>query len=124
MTAAYDLTVRSENPIPPDVLIEHIAVALQQFNYTGKVQITMNNVTYYDEATAEITPFSNPSNVVFDDVVKSEPYTGPLPAGGITDVDVQRADIGPEMTIHPFPADPYPLTSRAVDFLRNLRRHD
>lgn len=107
MTASYSLTVRVEHPIPPDVLIEHLAVALQQFNYTGKVRIDMNNVTYRDEAT-EITPFSNPNNVVFDDVVKSEPYTGPLPAGGISDTQMESE----------LPADPYPLTSRVVDYLR------
>lgn len=111
MTSTYGLTVRTENVVPPDVLVEHIAVCLKSLNFTGKVDITMNNV-YIDEAT-EITPFSNPSNVVFDDVVKSEPYTGPLPAGGITDVKVERD----------LPEDPYPLTSRAVDFLRTLRGH-
>lgn len=48
------LTVRSEHPIPRDVLIEHIAVALRDFEFAGKRDIVAH-------------PFDIPSNVVFDD---------------------------------------------------------
>lgn len=59
------ITVRSDEPIPPDVLVEHIAVALRDFKFAGKVDVQMTS------------PFANPSNVAFDDDVQLEPYTGP-----------------------------------------------
>lgn len=82
----YYLTVRSSEPIPHDVLVEHLAVALRDFKQTKTLEIQMSH------------PFADKSNVVFDDTVKTEDYTGPVPR------------------------DPYPLVTRALDFLRGEKR--
>lgn len=61
----YHLTVRSEHPIPHDVLVEHIAVALRDFRFAGKVDVQMAH------------PFET-GTVLFDDE-QAEEYTGPQP---------------------------------------------
>ena len=68
----YSLTVRSEHPIPHDVLVEHIAVALRDFRFAGKVDVQMAH------------PFET-GPVLFDDE-QAEEYTGPQPLsnGGYT----------------------------------------
>lgn len=88
----YLVSVRSESPIPHDVLIEHIAVALRDFAFAGKVDVKMAH------------PFDNPDNVVFDDEPKLEEYTGTHSEGGF------------------LPADPYPTLTRALDSLKGIIR--
>lgn len=102
MTFDVDLTVRSEHYIPPDVLVEHIAVALKSLNFTGKIDITMNSAT-------KPHPFDGPE--VFDDSPQLEEYTGPkrdFATGGFL----------------PFASlvDPFPLTTNAIDALRDALR--
>lgn len=58
MSPRYDLTVRSEEPIPEDVLVEHVAVALRDFKFTGKVDVQV----------ARQHPFDGPE--VFDDYIR------------------------------------------------------
>lgn len=88
----YHLIVSSEQPIPHDVLIEHLAIALRDFNFTGKTDIKMAH------------PFDTPTNVKFDDDVQTEPYTGTHSEGSFT------------------PADPYPLTTRVIDAIKGRKR--
>lgn len=129
------ITVRSDEPIPPDVLVEHIAVALRDFRFAGKVDVQMTS------------PFANPSNVAFDDDVQLEPYTGPhadddlghpsFHPGGYTGpgryplVGTMRKgeDVIPKAHLHvegltadDLPADPYPFVTRWLDQLRGRRR--
>lgn len=78
----YALTVWTENYVPPDVLVEHLAVALQSLNFTGRIAINMAGY----EAPNKVTPFSNPNNVVFDDEPQLEPYSGPQPLAKGEDV--------------------------------------
>ena len=96
------LVVLSENPIPTDVLIEHVAVALRDFEFAGKVGVMAH-------------PFDDPTNVVFDDY-KVEP-TGTHAEGGFT----SGANWTPPQ-ISDGPADPYPLVTRALDFLKGQKR--
>lgn len=91
------ITVRSDHPIPHDVLVEHIAVALRDFNFAGKVDVKMAH------------PFDDKSNVVFDDDVQHEEYTGP------------NAHVLGEDCCET-PSDPYPLTTRVIDFLKRSKR--
>lgn len=131
------ISVTSENSIPEDVLVEHIAVALRDFKFAGKVDVEMAH------------PFDNPANVVFDDDVKTEEYTGPtgthveggfIPASVIAKLDLTGTPVtlgqgGPvigEVTGPPsftppqisgsfeskLPRDPYPLTTRVIDALK------
>lgn len=58
MSPVYDLTVRSEEPIPEDVLVEHVAVAMRDLQFTGKVDVQV----------ARQHPFDGPE--VFDDEPK------------------------------------------------------
>jgi len=92
----YILEVASENPIPHDVLIEHLAVALRDFEFAGFTSIALRGTTQTLEHKMA-HPFDNPANVVFDDDTKLEEYTGPN--GGL-------------------PTDPYPLTTRVIDALQ------
>lgn len=97
----YHLIVSSEQPIPHDVLIEHLAIALRDFNFTGKTDIKMAH------------PFDTPTNVKFDDDVQTEPYTGPKPGTAYEGV------FFPTTTE---PADPYPLTTRVIDAIKGRKR--
>ncbi len=141
MSATYHLSARADNPIPHDVLVEHIAVALQDFKFAGKVNVKMVN-----SVEEEITPFSS-GKVVFDDAPQSEPYTGPQPprtfaSGGwvypprpqIDDrvhVTAEARPIDDYFDVHVCDSecrgevqvvDPYPLTTRVMDALRGRRR--
>lgn len=98
MTPVYDLTVRSEEPIPEDVLVEHVAVALRDFKFTGKVDVQVTRQH----------PFDGPE--VFDDepfptfFAPQPPATGTANEGSFTIVD------------------PYPLTTEAAMQLKEARR--
>lgn len=57
----------------------------------------------FKQTRTEVTvanPFADPTNVVFDDNVQTEQYAGP----------------------HAEPEDPYPITTRVLDFLKGNRR--
>lgn len=91
MSPVYDLTVRSENPIPEDVLVEHIAVALRDFKFTGKVDVQV----------ARQHPFDGPE--VFDDYFAPKvPMVGTVNEGS-------------------FISDPYPNVTEAAMQLREDR---
>lgn len=92
---SYDVHITTEEPVPDDVMIEHIAVALRDFNFAGKVDVQM----------ARNHPFEGPE--VFDDY---------KPASA-TDVGVQELleDMGVE--------DPFLLTTQVIDRLKGTRRH-
>lgn len=91
----YPLRITTENEVPDDVMVEHIAVALRDFKFAGKVDVQM----------ARNHPFEGPE--VFDDY---------KPASA-TDVGVQELleDMGVE--------DPFPLTTQVIDRLKETRRH-
>jgi hypothetical protein len=76
MSPRYDLTVRSEEPIPEDVLVEHVAVALRDFKFTGKVDVQV----------ARQHPFDGPE--VFDDYFAPKPpTTGTASEGSFAVID-------------------------------------
>lgn len=66
MTTLYDylLTVRSESPVPQDVLVEHVAVALQDFKEVKMTVLPTVQTTM--TASKKPHPFDGPE--VFDDV--------------------------------------------------------
>lgn len=102
----YNLAVRTENPVPPDVLIEHLAVALRDFHFLGKVGINMTSAATTETYENEAHPFDGPE--VFDDSPQLEPYDGPRGThaeGGFMGL-----------------ADPFPLTTHAIDYLKDSRR--
>ena len=58
----------------------------------------------FKETKTEVSvmhPFADKSNVLFDDIAQAEEYTGP------------NAEL---------PADPYPLTTRVIDYLMGRKR--
>ena len=118
MTSRYHLIATSDNRIPHDVLVEHLAVAMRDLNYAGRTDIRMVSAA---EAGTRRHPFEGPE--VFDDV-QAEEYDGPRPgvdepghaSGGYVE-GVSNVDI--EVTL---PADPYPTITRALDALKGLRR--
>lgn len=130
----YALTVRVENYIPPDVLVEHVAVCLKSLNFTGKVDIIMAGY----EAPDKITPFSDKSNVVFDDDImpaQNGGYVSGAPTAGMlhTNETVYPKGFLPARQLNAgsivysqdaLPADPYPLTTRVLDALRGRKRND
>lgn len=63
----YPLRITTENPIPDDVIVEHIAVALRDFKFAGKVDVQM----------ARQHPFDGPE--VFDDYVPAGMPEDPFP---------------------------------------------
>lgn len=97
----YHVEVASENPIPPDVLIEHIAVALREFHFAGKTGVFLkgtNTIQNEEPKVARNHPFEGPE--VFDDYAP-----GTSREGDFT------------------PVDPFPLTTRVIDKLKETRRH-
>lgn len=102
----YNLAVRTEHPVPPDVLIEHLAVALRDFHFLGKVGINMTSAATTETYENKAHPFDGPE--VFDDSPQLEPYDGPRGThaeGGFMGL-----------------ADPFPLTTHAIDYLKDSRR--
>lgn len=91
----YPLRITTENEVPDDVLVEHIAVALRDFKFAGKVDVQM----------ARNHPFEGPE--VFDDYRPASP----------TDVGAQ--ELLEEMGVE----DPFPLTTQVIDRLKETRRH-
>lgn len=150
----YNLAVRTEHPVPPDVLIEHLAVALRDFNFLGKVGINMTSAATTETYENRAHPFDGPE--VFDDSPQLEPYTGPRPAqlnkpspggylptrypmsGTLTDGEAvyplgthaegsfyaQGGKYEPVGIVHKgsYPQDPFPLTTNAIDSLKESRR--
>lgn len=118
----YTLTVRVENYIPHDVLIEHLAIALRDLHFTGKTDIIMAGY----EAPDKITPFSDKSNVVFDDdIAPGEFANGGYVSGGYVSGPPTAGMLHTNETVYPkgfLPADPYPLTTRVLDALRGRKR--
>lgn len=84
----YPVTIRADDRIPTAILTEHLTMALEDFKLT-RTEVTVAH------------PFADPTNVVFDDDVQTEKYTGP------------NAD----------PEDPYPLVTRVLDFFKGHERH-
>lgn len=140
MTHTVGLTVRTENYVPPDVLVEHLAVAMQALHFTGKIDIIVNSV--YSETKAH--PFDGPE--VFDDSPQLEEYSGPKPEepkfanGGYTGVRYEPVGIVHKGDYYLSQAflrdqiseeeqalrnagilDPYPFVTRALDSLRASR---
>ena len=108
----YNLSVTSENAIPPDVLVEHLAVALRSLNFTGKIGITMNSTTVHGSGkTTWDHPFDGPE--VFDD----DPKPVKFAEGGYTGSMWQEG----EFTVVSQPTDPYPLTTEAAMQLKEAR---
>lgn len=83
----YRVTIRADDLIPPQILAEHLIHSLEDFKET-KTEVGVMH------------PFEDKSNVVFDDDVQTEKYTGP--------------NAGPE--------DPYPLVTRVLDFFKGHER--
>lgn len=75
---SYSLTVRTENNVPADVLVEHLAVALRSFHFLSLIGITIDSVTHPEETMTRNHPFEGPE--VFDDEPK--PASGSLASGG------------------------------------------
>lgn len=98
----YPLRITSENDIPDDVLVEHIAVALRDFEFAGKVDVKM----------ARQHPFDGPE--VFDDYAP-----GTSAEGSFSPTDIGARELLENSGIE----DPYPLTTRVVDKLKETRRH-
>lgn len=65
---SYSLTVRTENHVPSDVLVEHLAVALRDFKFLGKYNITVDRQTHPEADMTRNHPFEGPE--VFDDEPK------------------------------------------------------
>lgn len=71
---AYTLTVRTEAPVPHDVLVEHVAVALRDFHFAGRTGVSFDSF-HQEEVETDFTmarqhPFDGPE--VFDDEPKPE----------------------------------------------------
>lgn len=131
----YQITISVEHFIPPDVLVEHIAVALRDLHFTGKSNITMDNApTHWSH------PFDGPE--VFDDTPKPElatgGYTGTHNEGHYTPVGiVHKGDrYIPKAAVEMMgldaleklieasrkPVDPYPNVTEAAMQLKEARR--
>lgn len=123
----YLVSVRSNTPIPHDVLIEHIAVALRDFKLAGKIDVQMAH------------PFDNPNNVLFDDEPQLEEYTGMHREGSFSSggevpetIDARTLYDGRsvlrtegaavELLREMGVTDPYPFVTRALDALKSKRR--
>lgn len=136
----YPLRITSEHDIPDDVLVEHIAVALRDFEFAGKVDVKM----------ARQHPFDGPE--VFDDhvpegarrkhslhgdeyVLTAKQVEAIGGAAGVErliklarsadrEANFSPTDIGArELLENSGIEDPYPLTTRVVDKLKETRRH-
>lgn len=84
MNNAYTLTVRTGKPIPRDVLVEHLAVALRDLKFLGGYYITCDKVQ--EEPMARQHPFDGPE--MFDDYFAPKPpTTGTANEGGFTAID-------------------------------------
>lgn len=117
----YQLEVVSENSIPHDVLVEHLAVALQSFQFAGFTSVALRGSTMTLEHKMESKvahPFDNPENVVFDDEPQAEGYTGPN--GGYTTANEGSfSPLASQSCVIPgMPEDPYPLLTRVLDNLK------
>ena len=111
----YHLEVVSENYIPPDVLLEHLAVAMRDFNFLGQNSIAIKGTDTKqtgEQKVARQHPFEGPEK--FDDYVPGTHQEGSFSP---TDVGAQELleSIGVE--------DPYPLTTQVIDKLKETRRH-
>ena len=113
MTNLYNVAVRTEHPVPPDVLVEHLAVAIRAFNFTGKVDISMTSATTDQTFENKAHPFDGPE--VFDDTPQHEDYEGPRR------VIHKGETVYDKASITGAPADPYPLVTRVVDAIRGRR---
>lgn len=132
MTNLYNVAVRTEHPVPPDVLVEHIAVAIRAFNFTGKVDISMTSATTDQTFENKAHPFDGPE--VFDDTPQHEDYEGHrggFAAGGYTGSKYQPVGTVHKGEFHfpkdtimggPAPADPYPLLTRVMEVVRARRK--
>lgn len=107
----YLVSVRSDHPIPPDVLIEHMAVALRDFKETPGLEISMH-------------PFDDKTNVLFDDKVQTEEYSGPNaePTAGELLIAYVAAEKAQADKLDGAPADPFPLVTRVLDKLKGHSR--
>lgn len=98
MNNAYTLTVRTGKPIPRDVLVEHLAVALRDLKFLGGYYITCDKVQ--EEPMARQHPFDGPE--MFDDEPKPK--------------------FVETIFTHPgTPVDPYPNVAEAAFQLREER---
>lgn len=93
----YRVTIRADDIIPPQILAEHLIHSLEDFKET-KTEVGVMH------------PFEDKSNVLFDDDVKTEEYTGPVPP--------PKIDPKAHITVQ----DPYPLTTRVIDYLKGRKR--
>lgn len=135
MTNFYNLTIDTQYHVPHDVLMEHIAVALRDLNFTGRVNIIMNSAT---TSTPRQHPFDGPE--VFDDAplpgeyeaTRERVYTKAqiqdAASGNGMDVLEALAQIAYKAGTHVegsftvMPADPYPNVTRAISSLKDARR--
>lgn len=109
----YYLEVASENPIPPDVLIEHLAVALREFKFAGETSIALRGqTTTLEHNMARQHPFDGPE--VFDDY-----KPGTSQEGSFSPTDVGARELLAESGVE----DPFPLTTQVIDRLKETRRH-
>lgn len=139
LSNTYNVTVRTENYIPPDVLIEHFAVALRAFNFAGKVDVKMASATTTRTHENRPHPFDGPE--VFDDKPQLEPYSGPrgtvdegsFHSGGYTGTGdgkyqpagvVHKGDyiITPDTMEAIGIIDPYPRTTEVIAALQKRNR--
>lgn len=143
---SYSLTVRTEHDIPSDVLVEHFAVALRDFKYLGKYDITVDRQTNPEAEVTRNHPFEGPE--VFDDEPKpyaTGGYTGTHGEGSFAQIlspeqIISQAQLNAagmsalakfaEIAVkkgaetEALPADPYPLATEAAFQLREARRRD
>lgn len=118
---SYHLEVTSEHAIPPDVLIEHLAVALREFKFAGKTSIALRGQTTtlehkMETKTVRNHPFEGPE--VFDDYFAPKP-----PTTGTVNEGSFLAPGAPGSFETQLPEDPYPLTTRVIDAIKETRRH-
>lgn len=85
MNNAYSLTVRTGKPIPRDVLVEHLAVALRDLKFLGGYYITCDKVQ--EEPMARQHPFDGPE--MFDDEPK------PASGGYVSGQERRIGHVGP-----------------------------
>lgn len=138
MTNFYNLTIDTQYHVPHDVLMEHIAVALRDLNFAGRVNIIMNSAT---TSTPRQHPFDGPE--VFDDKPLPGEYEAPREKV-FTKAEIQDATSGNGMNVLDalatvariargrgthveggftgMPADPYPNVTRAISSLKDARR--
>lgn len=96
----YHLEIVTEGYIPHDVLIEHLAVAMRDFQFLGMNSIALRgtSTTQKEPEVARNHPFEGPE--VFDDYIPGTAREGSF-----------------------MPADPFPLTTQVIDRLKETRKH-